>query len=424
MAAIMTAMSGFWGLLIAALAAQPEIAPETMLLARIKVRAERNLNRLPNYTCLETIERSRRRVSSRRFELIDLVRLEVALVDGKEMFAYPGSARFDERDITDMVSGGTIGNGNFAVHARSVFLTNAPTFRHVGERIREGRRTIRFDYRVPAIQSGFRLRVKPAEGIVGYEGAFWVDAGSLDLIALEVRANEIPPQLPVQSASETLRYQMVKIGEQDFLLPQDSELTLVDLNGNESRNRTRFSNCRQYAGESVIRFDDAPETSAAAPAIPTPLEIPAGLEVELKLETPVEAGISAVGDPLKATVARDAKLKGAVVIPKGAQVTGRLLRLQRYDAWREPVWLAGMEFQRLEFPGRFADFRARLDAASSNLPSPVQDRRGNITWMVVREAPSANPRIGILYIRGERGKLNIGLRTWWHTEAPSKEERK
>ncbi len=419
----MSGVAALWGLMIAALAAGPELSPETMLLARIKVRAERNLNRLPNYTCLETIERSRRRVASRKFELIDLVRLEVALVDGREMFAYPGSARFDERDITDMVSGGTIGNGNFAIHARAVFLTNSATFRHLGERIHEGRRTIRFDYRVPMIQSGFKLRVKPSEGTVGYEGAFWADADTLDLVALEVHANDIPPHLPVRSSTEMLRYQMVRIGEEDFLLPQDSDLTLTDIVGNENRNRTRFSNCRQYSGESVIRFDDAPETSAAAPVIPKPLEIPAGLEVELKLETPIEAGVSAVGDLVKATVARDARRKGEIVVPKGAQVTGRLLQLQRYEAWREPVWVAGIQFQRLEFPGRFADFHARLDAASSNLPAPVQDRRGYVNWSVVRRESPGDPRIGILYIRGEKGKLTAGLRTWWHTESPPKEER-
>src|SRR5262245_46878599 len=108
-------------MLAASLAAQENISPEALLLSRIKVRAAENLTRLPNYTCLETIERSTRGPSG-KFRLVDFIRLEVAYVDRKEMFAWPGSNNFEDQDITDLVGGGTIGNGSFALHARSVFL--------------------------------------------------------------------------------------------------------------------------------------------------------------------------------------------------------------------------------------------------------------------------------------------------------------
>ena len=58
---------------------------------RIRVKVTSDLSRLPNYTCLETIERSIQEPPSKRFQLLDLVRLEVALVDSAEMFAWPGS---------------------------------------------------------------------------------------------------------------------------------------------------------------------------------------------------------------------------------------------------------------------------------------------------------------------------------------------
>ena len=108
----------------AALAApqpDPGVAPE-VLLARIRLRMKDNLERLPNYTCRQTIERSQRLSSSRRFRLVDAIRLEVALVGGKELFAWPGETSFQDREISQLVSGGAIGNGDFALHARSVFL--------------------------------------------------------------------------------------------------------------------------------------------------------------------------------------------------------------------------------------------------------------------------------------------------------------
>jgi hypothetical protein len=98
-----------------------ELTPEVLLLARIKVHMEQNLNRLPNYTCLQTIERSRRLAPGHKFELVDALRLEVAMVGNKELFAWPGAKNFEDRDLHELVQGGAIGNGNFGLHARSIF---------------------------------------------------------------------------------------------------------------------------------------------------------------------------------------------------------------------------------------------------------------------------------------------------------------
>ena len=94
---------------ISASIAQP-LPPEVLLLGRIKAKAAENLQRLPNYTCTQTIERSHRNAKSRKFELLDTIRLEVALVEGKELFSWPGG-KFEEKGIGEIVgAGGAIGN--------------------------------------------------------------------------------------------------------------------------------------------------------------------------------------------------------------------------------------------------------------------------------------------------------------------------
>lgn len=392
------------------------VAPETLLLARIKLRAAENLSALPNYTCLETIERSRRRAAARRFEFVDLLRLEVAFVNNKELFAWPGSEKFEERELSEIVGGGTIGTGSFALHARSVFLSRAPTFTHVGERFREGRRTIRYDYRVPAMQSGYRLKVPPKEGIVGYEGSFWVDAETLDLIWLEVRVTEIPPHLPVSSATEFLEYARTPIGERSFLLPKASELVIVDLAGNESRNRIRFTGCRQFAGESTLSFGEPPEPPQNKWR-PVELQLPEGLDIELRLDSPIETGVSAVGDPIRATVLRDVKRRGAILAPKGAVAHGRLVHLKRRDDARRPGWIAGVQFDRIEFGDFVVRFAARMDpVGENNFPLGVTDFSSR-SYRIVREANPSDIRVGILYIKGEQGKVPAGARMIWRTVA-------
>src|SRR5579864_9042692 len=97
------------------------------LLPRIREKMASILQRQPDYTCTETVERTRQVLASgARIE--DTLRLEVALVDGKEMFAWPGSKEFEDHDLRDLVATGMFGNGNFAIYARILFLDNVAIF--------------------------------------------------------------------------------------------------------------------------------------------------------------------------------------------------------------------------------------------------------------------------------------------------------
>ena len=62
----------------------------------------------PNYTCVETMDRTRRLGPARQFQMQDTLRMEVALVEGKEMFAWPGSKKFESDDLRTLISGGSL----------------------------------------------------------------------------------------------------------------------------------------------------------------------------------------------------------------------------------------------------------------------------------------------------------------------------
>jgi len=80
-------------------------AGNTDLLARVRAGVHDNLSRLPNYTCVETIERAVRCKPSDKFAKSDNIRLEVAYVEGKELFGWPGAAKIEEPDIRKVVRG-------------------------------------------------------------------------------------------------------------------------------------------------------------------------------------------------------------------------------------------------------------------------------------------------------------------------------
>ena len=402
-------------------------APDGMspgeLLNRIRQKMADNLERLPNYTCRLKIERSIKARSDRRFELLDRLRLEVALAGRRELFAWPGQDKFEEKRIGQMVpaGGGVISTGEFALHARAIFTTRAPTFIYAGKVVQDGRNTIQFDFRVPRVKSAYQISIGAQSGIVGYHGSFWVDAETLDLIRLQVQADDIPSAVLVSAAEDMLEYQRVRIGDADFLLPRSSELLLVDADGNASRNRSEFSGCRQYSGQSVIRFTDA---NAGQEPVQRTVEIALrpGLPLQIELTENIGGDDLAIGDPVRGKLTHDLRSGQEVLFPKGATVIGHLTRVRRRHANIGEYWVVGMQLARLESPGRRSEFQAELEelrVGSNQFFLPFAMRPGNLRspWSALRQLPPAAPARGegVMLVKGAQLHIPAGLRMEWRT---------
>ena len=406
---------------LAVCACASDLSRETILLARARYHMSQNLKLLPNYTCTQTIERTERRLGSKRIRPVDVVRLEVALVDGKELYAWPGSKKFDDRELRDLISGGTHATGQFALYAKSIFQTSSPRFTYAGETSTGGRRSLRWDFVVPQNISGQLLRVNKREAIVGYHGSFWVDPETLDLQRFEVYSDDIPPMLDLQTAFIGVDYRRTRIGEHEFLLPAVADLEMIDLRGGVSKNRTRFEGCRQYTGESTILFEDPAESAAAVSEPQVSIDIPAGLHLDLALETAVRPNSAAVGDPVTAILKRNLKLPGGGVVPKGALLHGRITMLRAYDFQRQSGWAVGLLFHDMEFEKT----RARLSADLTDVPTamgmvsmtPFSGRYRTVQ-------PQFEAEGSILYLRAQAGALPRGMRMFWRTtELPSEDNK-
>ncbi len=327
------------------------------LLERIRIHVAENLSRLPDYTCHETIERVHRRVASSRNQALDKVRLEVALVGGRELYGWPGDKTIAEPDITNLVTDGAIGNGSYALFAKSIFLTGAATFVERAEENAAGVRCYRFDYRVPLERSGYRLRVGTREALVGYHGSVWLDDKTLDLMRLGVVADNIPEELLLQSSEQSVEYGRAKIGGSEFLLPRTAEMSLTGVTGSVNLNRTRFNACRQYTGESVVSFGDPPPQDTLAPAAPTPVaevKLPEQFEADVALETLIDEH-SAVGDTVHLKLLNRVKVHGKTVLPKAATLLARITRMHHDGR----AWHVGFTFTDAEFAGGHADLTGR-----------------------------------------------------------------
>jgi hypothetical protein len=361
---------------------------------------------------------------------VDRLRLEVAMVGNREFYAWPGDSKFEEKSIVQLIPNGTIGSGDFALHAYAVFLSRGPTYTYAGETVRNGRRLIRFDYRVADKDSGYTLRVPPHEAQVGYHGSFLVDGVTLDLVRLEVAAADIPPDLGLTGAVDAMEYSRVRIGDGEYTLPASSELLLSKPPDTENRNRIEFSRCRQFTGESRLTFGETPlaEQPHAQPAA-AKVVLPQAARLDLILESAIDSATSAVGDEVSARLESDVKKGATVVIPKGTRVTGRITLLARVSE-PAPHFAVRLSFFTLESGQRQADFTARLEAIMvAGGASTYQTRALRVpyagnrnTFIMISDEPPS-PGVADLVMTGVRAELPRGLRLIWRTGGQEGEAR-
>lgn len=400
------------GLLLAAMlcssaaGAGPDAGREDPLLETVRRNMSLLLRRMPDYTCVETIERWREGQPCADCRSWERLRLEVAVIGGKERFAWPGAAEFEDRDLEQIVPAGTIGTGDFSGFAAAVFLSDGPTFEGPFEERLEGRAAWRYAFRVPLTASRYILRDGVHSRRVAYRGAFWVERESLDLLRLDIEADGLPaPPLQIAAARTNIRYRRVPMGPSLVLLPLSSELAITDINGRTSRNRTTFGDCRQYAGSSTVRFEEpAPQPSGDRPAREH-RRLPPGLRLELHLAAPLDPDRAAAGDPVEAVLARDVRSHGTLWAPRGARVFGRLLSVRHVTGLRSGMGLLALEFTRLETPVLQAEFRAQLEALGGIVPGA---RRHN-------DVAAAAGQENVIVFYGRLLRLPRGFPMQWRT---------
>ncbi len=336
--------------------AQPQQTPEAILLGKIQAKVVQNLSRLPNYTCSETIERFKQMKPGGKLEPLNTIRLEVAYVGGTELFGWPGTNKIDEPEIQKLVGRGTSGNGDFAIFPGNIFVRAGAKIYYGGETELDGKRAIRYNYRIPETARSYHLHTNAGEAFVGYEGSFWVDPVTLDLVRLTAASDYIPESLGLKSVTSMLDYSQVAVAGSMFLLPKSSVLHMTDTDGVESSNRTSFHDCREFLGQSVLKFESpSPEAEAPATKMPAQLALPDDFLVDVELETPIDSVTTAVGDQVRATLRENVKSNREIVIPKGAALTGNIVLLEKRDLF----YLVALQFTSVEINGRNIDLSGR-----------------------------------------------------------------
>ncbi len=394
---------GFTAALLVAISPASELSLSS-LLPPIQHHVAEYVAGLPNYTCTEIVHRFERPRRVKDFQTIDTIKLEIAVLNGTEHFAWPGSSRFEDKDLPELLGGGygALTKGDFVMHARNIFLRDQAVFTSPRVEKLGDIAAIRLDYEVPVAKSNFEIGADGGKAAVGYKGTTWVDEGTLQLLRISIEAENIPPKIHVRSMRAEINYALVQLGDSKVLLPSSSQYTLQHSSRVDLRSQIEFSGCRQYGATSNLSFDDAAPAGATVGPSVRIKSVPPGIVLPLRLSAGIDSSTMAVGDPITAVTTRKVLVVGGVEFPAGTIVRGRIRKMERHFE-PMPYFVVGLEFNELESDAQRIPFLAEMKDMTP------------VAGMLGRSWTSRIPGVGVFAVTSKNVKIPKGHLMIWET---------
>jgi len=199
-----------------------------------------------------------------RLQATDRLRLDVAMIERGEIFSWPGASRFEDGGIAALVRSGAMGTGAFASFLTVVFGQDVKRFTYAGSVEEDGRKFLEYAFDVPAADSHYRVQVRDSWIHTPYSGTVLVDAATERVVRLAARTAELPEAAESCMTHSVLDLDMVRIGSAEFLLTKRAHQRFISPDGREIENTTTFADCREYLGESTVRFETAKPPAGTA----------------------------------------------------------------------------------------------------------------------------------------------------------------
>ncbi|HEX8984481.1 MAG TPA: hypothetical protein VF767_03585 [Bryobacteraceae bacterium] len=385
---------------------------EPLLLDRLREKIANDLERLPAYRCRETVERTS--VDGSVSHPLATLRFDVAQVGGKEVVSWPGEHRFSEKSIEMMASYlGAISFGEFALQLRNLFEPGVATFSAPVEEARDGRQTIRWDFKAPREKSRFQVGGPGGTAAVAYHGSVSVDPQTLDLMRLEIAVDDIPEGLGIASHRSVVEYSRVRIGTADFVLPAVANL---EAQGSHVslKSRLTYAACGPFG---------APKST------PRPEMLPPGMMLDAEVDVPIELDKGAIGDPFSVALSRAVKKGPDIQLAKGTRLTGRITRLDKRSTFfgnvKTAYYTIGLELDGAKTAeGKEWEMCTTLEAARSIgnryfVPFSQVLERGMTLWQQMENSVERPPACeGLLLSVADKSEIGRGVRLHFATAKP------
>jgi hypothetical protein len=246
--------------------AAPSAAQQKEVLAAITGNALNYSDSLPNFICLQVTQRYVDRSGGDHFVATDKIAERLSYFEHKEEYKV---ISVNDAPVTNRKHeqlGGATSSGEFGTMLRGIFDPQSLT-EFQWERWGKLRDHIMhvYSFRVRLDNSQYRITAEEVKRTVtvGYHGLIYADRDSHAVTRITMEADDIPPDFPIRSASETLDYDTRSISGQSFLLPIKVEMQMRD-GKSAMKNQAEFRLYNKFGADASIIFD-TPDASTPEP---------------------------------------------------------------------------------------------------------------------------------------------------------------
>jgi hypothetical protein len=245
----------------------PTSVEQAEILDQIRAYALNYSNNIPNFLCTQV---TRRNVdptgTGNHFRQVDTIQEQLSFNDHREKYVVTmvNGAMVTGRDHEKL--GGATSSGEFGSMLYDIFNPATETqFDWERWTTWHGKRTYVFSFEVRQDRSRYDIYHGPSDRhiVAAYRGLVYADMVTKNIMRIKMECVNLPPDFPIQEASQDLQYEMAKIADQEFLLPAKSEL-----NSREARylvkNVTTFHLYHKFTTTDVISFEEIPEDKPKA----------------------------------------------------------------------------------------------------------------------------------------------------------------
>jgi hypothetical protein len=230
-------------------------SPSQQLVEKTKNWAATFTNGLPNYICSQMTTRYIQQSKTTGWEPLDVITAKVVYEDGKE--SYKEITVGGKRTNKSMMElGGATSTGEFASTLRSLFSdASQADFKLYETTTISGITAKVYDFKVALQNSDWFINVGGQSLRPAYSGSVWIDPATAQVRRIEMQADNIPKDFPVDSLQWAVDYDNVRLGTSTFLLPVHAA-NLACQRGTTicTKNTEEFRDYHKFSGESTIEY--------------------------------------------------------------------------------------------------------------------------------------------------------------------------
>ncbi|HEX4231093.1 MAG TPA: hypothetical protein VHZ07_20620 [Bryobacteraceae bacterium] len=226
------------------------------LIAKTKDWSQTFTQGLPNFVCRQLTTRYQEESRSSGFQAIDMVTATVVYEDGHESYRdiTVGGHKVNKK-MSEI--GGSTSTGEFASTLASLFSDYTQAgFRRAQTTSIGQTSAVVYDFKVLLKHSDWRIVVGGQMLEPAYSGSVWIDSSTGHVRRIEMSANNIPKDFPLDTVEWAVDYDHVSLDATHvFLLPVHAE-NLSCQRGSTicTKNAVDFRDYHKYSGESSITF--------------------------------------------------------------------------------------------------------------------------------------------------------------------------